>query len=122
MTMPELRFFDFSEDPAGIMPAVDADHPAAGMDVSQMTDKGYDFFRGTGAFGASLEGSVTGRVWSGIVALTASSQGDIPAHYNNGTPQAQEGAKRQRRQGQYSWAERPSDIGQGCRCDWSRRK
>ena len=55
------------------------------VDISQLApaSKGSDFLRDAGAaFTAVLEGSVTGRTWTTIIALAASGQGAITGHYN----------------------------------------
>lgn len=60
------------------------------VDIKQLTEKGFSYVKGAGAgFGASLEGSVSGAVWTEIDGLSATAQGAIASHYNyvriNGT-------------------------------------
>lgn len=53
------------------------------VDLSGVTDKGFDFVRDPGAaFTAVLEGSVAGLNWTTIDGLAATAQGAIPAQYN----------------------------------------
>lgn len=53
------------------------------VDVKQLTDKGFSYVKGAGAgFTASLEGSVSGAVWTEIDDLSATAQGAVAAQYN----------------------------------------
>lgn len=80
MAFPEIRLVEFPLDALGTTVEKRAGTP---FDARQMSEKGYDFQRGgAAAYVADLEGSVTGDTWAVIVALAASSQGTIPAHYN----------------------------------------
>ena len=48
------------------------------VDVSQWSDKGFDYDEGAGkAFTGTLQGSVTGSVWTDINALSGDAQGAI---------------------------------------------
>jgi hypothetical protein len=69
----------------------------AAIDLSGVTDKGFDFLRdGAAGFTAVLEGSVAGMNWTTIDGLAATAQGAIPAQYNyvriRGTVQGAKGA------------------------------
>ena len=78
MSMPCSHHFEFTEDPANT--AVVQSHT---VDVSDWSDKGYDFTRGVGStFVGALSGSVAGDEFDEIITLAATSQGAIPAHYN----------------------------------------
>ena len=80
MSFPEIRLMDLPLDALGTTVTVATGEP---FDARQLTEKGYDWFRGAGAaFTANLEGSVTGATWTVIVALAASGQGAVPVHYN----------------------------------------
>jgi len=88
MAFPEIRVYEFDENPAGSLP-LGAGHE---HDVRQMSEKGYEFETAVGCAAVfTLEGSVSGNVWSAIQAGlgAADAQGTIPAHYNyvrvNGT-------------------------------------
>lgn len=80
MSMPEMRLVEFPLDALGT--GVEA-RVGEQFDVSQLSDKGYDYTRDAGAaFTANLEGSVSGDNWTVIVALAASGQGAVGAQYN----------------------------------------
>jgi len=79
MSFPELRMMEF--------PAVVAGNLQTGtgpiFNAHQESEKGYSFQRGAGAgYTAALEGSVSGDLWTSVVALAASGQGSISEQYN----------------------------------------
>lgn len=88
MAFPEIRVYEFDENPAGTLPlGTGHEH-----DVRQMSEKGYEFETALGCLAVfTLEGSVAGAVWTAIQAGigAADIQGVIPAQYNyvrvNGT-------------------------------------
>lgn len=80
MSFPETINVEFPSVGANAVVASGAETSIAQLAPAS---KGYDFERDAGAgFAANLEGSVTGRRWTVIVALAASGQGAISAHYN----------------------------------------
>jgi len=88
MAFPEIRLYEFDENPAGTLPLGDG-HV---HDVRQMSDKGYEFKTALGCAAVfTLEGSVAGSVWTTIQAGigAADAQGSIGDEYNyvrvNGT-------------------------------------
>lgn len=81
MSFPENMFVEIPND--GAAPPMALLAIGDEVNVNQMSDKGYDYVRDPGAgFTAVLEGSVSRRNWSTIVALAASAQGAVPAQYN----------------------------------------
>lgn len=88
MAFPEIRTYEFDENPAGTLPL----GPGHAHDVRQLSEKGYQFETAVGCLAVfTLEGSVAGNIWSTIQAGlgAADAQGVIPAQYNyvraNGT-------------------------------------
>jgi len=74
MSMPEFHNVEFDPTATGVV---------AEVNVSQLSDKGYDFIRDVGAaFTAVLEGSVSGKNWTSVTTLAASGQGTVAAQYN----------------------------------------
>lgn len=83
MSFPETKNVEIPNN--GAAPPVATIGVGPEIDIAQLApaSKGYDFRRDAGAgFTATLEGSVTGRTWTLIVALAASGQGAIPGHFN----------------------------------------
>lgn len=52
------------------------------VEVRQMSDKGFEYVHDGSTVTASLQGSVSGRLWTDIQALSANAQGEVAAHYN----------------------------------------
>lgn len=81
MSFPETMNLEIPND--GLGNAVVGSGPEVSLAQLAPGSKGYDFLRdGGAAFAGNLEGSVTGRTWTTVVALAASGQGAISGHYN----------------------------------------
>lgn len=81
MSFPETMNLEIPND--GLGNAVVGSGTPVSLAQLAPGSKGYDFLRDPGAgFTANLEGSVTGRTWTVVVALAASGQGAVAGHYN----------------------------------------
>jgi hypothetical protein len=77
-SFPENKIVELPQEVLGTV-----DTGIVPIDLNQMSDKGFEYFKGTGAaFTATLQGSVAGKVWTEIDDLTSTAQGAIPAQYN----------------------------------------
>lgn len=77
MGMLNFHILDIPSEDGGVNAAVGVGSVVNASDLVA----GYSYQRGTGAYTATLQGSVAGQIWADIATLDADGQGVIPSHY-----------------------------------------